>query len=62
MKILKCITLNNQPIQAGPTIVNINSNKTIYYPFNVNKCSGSSDTIDDLYAQVYISNKIKKWM
>ena len=54
------MTLNNQPIQAGPTIVNINSNKTIYYPFNVNKCSGSSDTIDDLYAQVCISNKIKK--
>ena len=37
---IKCISLNNQPCKARPTIVNTNSDKTLFYPFtvSVNKC------------------------
>ena len=58
---LKCLTLNNQPCQARPMVVNINSDETLFYPFtaNVNKCSGSCNKIDDPYAQVYVPDKVK---
>ena len=49
------------PKQARPTLVNINSNKPLYYPFTVsiNNCCGSYNTVDDLHAQVYVPNKVK---
>ena len=49
---IKCVSLNNQPCETKPTIVNINSNKTLFYPFtvSVNKCGGSCNTVDDPYA------------
>ena len=58
---LKFISLNNQPSQARPTLVNINSNQPLYYPFtvSVNKCGGSCNTIDDPYAWVCVSNNVK---
>ena len=38
---IKCISLNNQPCQAKPKLLNINSNQSLFYPFTVsfNKCS-----------------------
>ena len=56
---IKCLTLNNQPCQARPTLVNINSDETLFYPFtvSVNKCGGSCNTIDGPHA--YIPNKVK---
>ena len=58
---LKCLTLNNQPCQARPMVVNINSDETLFYPFTayVNKCSGSCNKIDDPYAQVCVPDKVK---
>ena len=49
---VKCVSLNNQPCKARPKIVNINSNKTLFYPFtvSVNKCGASCNTADDPYA------------
>ena len=46
---IKCVSLNIQLWQSMPTVVNINSNKTLYYPFNlsVNKWGKSCNTIDD---------------
>ena len=46
------LVLNNQPCQARPTLVNIISDETIFYPFTVsaNKSGGSCSTIDDPYA------------
>ena len=40
---IKCVYLNNPPCQTRPTIVNINSGETLFYPFTViiNKCGGS---------------------
>ena len=32
---LRCISLNNQSYQARQTLVNINSNQLLYYPFTV---------------------------
>ena len=32
---IKCVSLNNHACQARPTLVNINSDKTIFYPLTV---------------------------
>ena len=46
------LVLNNEQCQARPTLVNIISDETIFYPFTVsaNKSDGSCSTIDDPYA------------
>ena len=43
------------------TLLNINSNETLSYPFtvSVNKCGGSCNTIDDPHARVWVPNKVK---
>ena len=57
---IKCISLNNRPCQARPTLVNINSNKCLFYPFTVSvKYCGSCTVIDDPYARVCIPDKVK---
>ena len=45
-----CVSLNIRPCNARPTVVNINSNETLCYPFTVsfNKCDESCNIIDDL--------------
>ena len=57
----KCVSLNNQPCQARPTLVDINTSKTLFHLFtvSVNKCGESSNTIDDPNAQVCVSNRVK---
>ena len=57
---IKCASLNNQPCQARLTL-DINSNKTLLYTYTVsfNKCCGSCNTIDDLYARFCVPNKAK---
>ena len=54
-------SLNYQSCQTKPTIVSINSNKILLYPFtvSVNKCSGSCNTIDDPYVRVCVPNEVK---
>ena len=56
-----CVSLNNQTCKARPTLVNINSDETLFYPFTVtvNKCGGSFITTDDSYSRVCVSNKLK---
>ena len=58
---IKGVSLNNRPCQARPTLVITNSNETLFYPFSlsVNKCGGSCNTIDDVYARVCVPNKVK---
>ena len=45
---IKCVSLNNRPCQARPTIANIKSNETLFYPFTVsdNVFGGSCNTIE----------------
>ena len=35
--------MDNQEFKIRPVVININSNKTLFYPYNIlaNKCSGS---------------------
>ena len=60
---IKFGSLNDQPYQARPTLFDVKPNETLFYlfPVSVNKCSGSSYTIDDPYARVCILNKVKKY-
>ena len=68
---VKCVSLNNRcqtidvkPCQTKPTLVETNSNETLFYPFavSVTKCGGRFDIIDHPYAPVWIPNKVKIWM
>ena len=56
-----CLPINSRPYQARPTLISIKSNQLTYYPFTVsiNNCDGSCNTINDLYAQVCVPNKVK---
>ena len=58
---IKCVSLNNQPWKAKPTLVNINFNETILYPFTVSvaKFGGSHNTTDDPYARLCVPSKVK---
>ena len=59
------MSLNNQPCQAGLTLVNANSNEILFFFFffsftvSVNKRGGSYSTIDDPYARVCVPDKVK---
>ena len=56
-----CVSLNNQPCQAGLTLVNINSDETHFYPLNVsvNKSGESCNTIDYPFGWLFVKNKVK---
>ena len=58
---IKCVSLNKRSCKAIPTIVDIKSNETLFYPLtvSVNKCGGSCNTIDDPCARVCAPNKVK---
>ena len=57
----KCVFLKNWPCQARITLVNINSNETIYYPFTIsgNKFGRSCNTVEDPYGWICVLNKVK---
>ena len=61
----KCLTLNNRPCKARPTLVNIKSDETLFFfPFtvSVSKCGRSCNTINVSYARVCVLfSKSKKW-
>ena len=48
--------MNNQACKVRPEIINVNSNEPVFYPFSIktNKCSGSCNNIDDLYAKICV--------
>ena len=54
---IKCVSSNIQPCRARPTLVDINSNKTLNV--SVNKCGESYNTINDPFARVCAPNKVK---
>ena len=48
----KFVSLNNRPWQARSTLVNVNYNHFLYFPFiTVNKCGGSCNTTVNPYVQ-----------
>ena len=55
---LKCVSMSDQKCKVRPAIMNINS---VFYPYSVlvNKCSGSCDGINDLYAELSVFDVVK---
>ena len=58
---LECISMSNQPCNARPEIVDINSNNPIFYPFSIktSKCSGNCNNISDSYARICVPDIVK---
>ena len=58
---LNCILMKNQECKVRPEIINVNSNKPIFYPFSIktSKCSGSCNNINGPYAKICVPDVIK---
>ena len=58
---LTCISMSNQEGKDRPKIININSNEPSFYPDSVkiNKCGGSSNSINDPYVKLFVSDVVK---
>ena len=62
MNPLECLSINNQESKVRPEIVNVNSNKLIFFPFSIrtSKCSGScNNDINDPDAKLCVPDVIK---
>ena len=53
--------MSNQECRIRPEIININSNKPSFYPYGikVNKCSGSSNNINNPYSKMCVPDVVK---
>ena len=60
---LECVSVFNQNCMPRPKILNINEGigEALFYPYNVqvNKCSGSCNTLDDPMARICVPKIIK---
>ena len=63
MKALECVSVVNQKCMPRPKILNVNEGigEALFYPYNaqVNKCSGSCDTLDNSMSKICVSKIIK---
>ena len=62
-KALKCVSVVNQKCMPRPKIIDVNESvgEALFYPYNVqvNKCSGSCNTLDNPMAKLCVPNVIK---
>ena len=58
---LECISMSNQECKARTKIIDVNTNKPVFYPYSikVNKCSGSCNNINDPYAKLCVPDIVK---
>ena len=58
---LSGISVNSEESKTRLQVVNVNSNKPIFYPFSIktSKCSGSCNNINDPYANICVPDIIK---
>ena len=58
---LKCVSINNQEWKIRSEIINVNTNKLMFYPYSItiNKRKGSFNTINDPYAKLCVPDTIK---
>ena len=58
---LSCIWMKNQECKVRPEILDVNSNKPVFYPFSIkiSKCSGNCNNINGPYAKICIPNVVK---
>ena len=57
----KCVSMSNQKCKVRPQIVNVNSDKPVFFSFSIkaSKYSGSCNNINDLYAKMCVSDVVK---
>ena len=55
------ISMNNQECKVKPQIVNVNSEESVFFPFSIktSKCSGSCNSINDLYTNMCVPDVVK---
>ena len=55
---LECVSMNNLECRTRTKIINTNNNESVLCPFSikVNKCSGSYNNINDLYAKLCVAD------
>ena len=62
-KTLECVSIVNQKCMPRPKILDVNEGvgEALFYPYNVqvNKCSGSCNTLDNPMAKLCVPNVIK---
>ena len=58
---LECVLFENQECKVRPEVININSSNPMFYPFivKINRCSGSCNNINDLYAKICVPDTVK---
>ena len=58
---LRCISMTNQECKLRPQIVNVNSDKPLFYPFSIkiSKSGGSCNNINDPYAKMFVPDVVK---
>ena len=58
---LEYVSMNNQECKTRTKMIDVNSNEPVFYPLSikVNKCSGISNVINDLYAKLCVPHTIK---
>ena len=58
---LKCVSISNQECKIRPEVININSNKPLFYPYSilVNKCSISCNNINNPYSKLRVPDIVK---
>ena len=58
---LESVSMSNQECTARPKIINVNNNEPVFYTYNikVNKCSGSCNNINNLFAKLCVADVIK---
>ena len=55
---LECVLMNNQECKIRTEIINLNTNKPMFYPYSIkiNKCS--CNTINNPYAKICVPDEI----
>ena len=58
---LECVSMNNQECKIRTEIINLNTNEPMFYPYSIkiNRCKGSCNTINNLYAKLCVPDQIK---
>ena len=63
-KALECVSVINQKCMPRPKILDVNEGvgEALFYPYNiqVNKCSGSCNTLDNPMAKLCVSDIVKR--
>ena len=61
LNLLECISLNTQECKVRPEIVNVNSDKSVFFPLSIraSKCSGCCNNRNDSYAKLCVHDVVK---